>query len=94
MSYGLVEYMKVIAMMKDRGWSTRQCIPHGGHQFCLHIAAGLNLGGNECYPGVFQPFGGYADNVPIVGSRVTIPDAPGIGFELKANLWEVMSGIV
>jgi L-alanine-DL-glutamate epimerase-like enolase superfamily enzyme len=94
LSYGLVEYMKVIAMMKDRGWSTRQCIPHGGHQFCLHIAAGLNLGGNECYPGVFQPFGGFADNVPIIGGRVTIPDVPGIGFELKANLWEVMSGII
>ncbi len=94
LSYGLVEYMKVIAMMKERGWSTRQCIPHGGHQFCLHIAAGLNLGGNECYPGVFQPFGGFADDVPIIDGRVTIPDVPGVGFELKANLWEVMREIV
>jgi D(-)-tartrate dehydratase len=27
----------------------------------LNIAAGLHLGGNESYPDVFQPFGGFAD---------------------------------
>jgi hypothetical protein len=47
----------------------------------LHIAAGLGLGGNESYPGIFQPFGGFADGVPVRESRVTIPDAPGIGIE-------------
>ena len=45
------------------------CIPHGGHQMALRIAAGLGLGGNESYPGVFQPFGGFADDMPGRGRR-------------------------
>ena len=40
----------------------RRCVPHGGHQFALNIAVGLGLGGNEIYPQVFAPFGGFADN--------------------------------
>lgn len=87
LSYGLVEYLDVLAMLDDLGWSRRRCIPHGGHQFALNIAAGLGLGGNESYPGVFQPFGGFADNAELAESQVKLHDAPGIGFELKSNLW-------
>ena len=29
------------------------------------IAAGLGLGGNESYPGVFQPYGGFPDGVRV-----------------------------
>jgi D(-)-tartrate dehydratase len=42
----------------------RARIPHGGHQMSLNIAAGLGLGGNESYPDLFQPFGGFADGIP------------------------------
>lgn len=89
LSYGLTEFLKVLEMLEEHGWSARRCIPHGGHQFSLHIAAGLGLGGNESYPGVFQPFGGFADGVPVENSRVRLPDAAGIGIECKANLMEV-----
>ena len=54
------------------------------------MAAGLGLGGNESYPGVFQPFGGFADDIPVENGYVTLPDSPGIGFERKAALYEVM----
>jgi L-alanine-DL-glutamate epimerase-like enolase superfamily enzyme len=84
--YGLVEYARILGMLERSRWSPRRCVPHGGHQFALHIAAGLGLGGNESYPGVFQPFGGFADGVPVVEGRVRIPDAPGIGIELKGDL--------
>lgn len=93
LSYGLIEYMKILNMMKDKGWSNRRCIPHGGNLFSLHIAAGLQLGGNECYPGVFQPFGGFADEIPIIDSHVKLPDLPGIGFEAKSNLWELLKNL-
>jgi L-alanine-DL-glutamate epimerase-like enolase superfamily enzyme len=86
LSYGLVEYLRTLEMLGRYGWSARRCVPHGGHQFALHLAAGLGLGGNESYPGVFQPFGGFADGVPVEGGRVRIPDDPGIGIERKANL--------
>jgi L-alanine-DL-glutamate epimerase-like enolase superfamily enzyme len=58
LSYGLVEYMRILDMLRGHGWSSTRCIPHGGHQMSLNIAAGLGLGGNESYPGIFQPFGG------------------------------------
>ena len=69
------------------------CIPHGGHQMSLNIAAGLGLGGNESYPGVFQPFGGFADDIAVDDGYVGLPDIPGIGFEAKANLWAVMKDL-
>ncbi|HEX8164450.1 MAG TPA: mandelate racemase/muconate lactonizing enzyme family protein [Beijerinckiaceae bacterium] len=90
LSYGLVEYMRTLEVLRQNGWSARRCIPHGGHQMSLAIAAGLGLGGNESYPDVFYPFNGFADDCPVVGGRVTLPDAPGIGFERKSELYKVM----
>src|SRR3954463_3855657 len=90
LSYGLVEYMRTLQVLRRQGWSPRRCIPHGGHQMSLNIAAGLGLGGNESYPDVFYPFNGFADDCPVVDSHVGLPDAPGIGFERKSELYAVM----
>jgi L-alanine-DL-glutamate epimerase-like enolase superfamily enzyme len=90
LSYGLVEYLRILEMLGDYGWSATQCIPHGGHQLSLHIAAGLGLGGNESYPGIFQPFGGFADATPVDDSYIELSDVPGIGFESKAELFNLL----
>ena len=90
LSYGLVEYLRTLAMLKDCGWSPARCIPHGGHQMSLAIAAGLGLGGNESYPDLFQPYGGFPDGVKVADSYVTLPELPGIGFEGKSDLYAVM----
>ncbi len=90
LSYGLVEYLRTVEMLKANAWSPRRCIPHGGHQMSLNIAAGLGLGGNESYPDVFQPFGGFADNTPVEGGYVGLPQIPGVGFEAKSKLYAVM----
>src|ERR1700719_1048802 len=94
LSYGLVEYLRILDMLKEHGWSPARCIPHGGHQMSLNIAAGLGLGGNESYPGIFQPFGGFADGIPVEDSYVRLPDIPGIGFEAKNELFRVMKGLL
>jgi L-alanine-DL-glutamate epimerase-like enolase superfamily enzyme len=86
LSYGLVEYMRTLALLGDYGFTSRNCVPHGGHQLSLNIAAGLKLGGNESYPGIFAPFGGFADGIRVENGRVALPDIPGIGFEAKSNL--------
>ncbi len=93
LSYGLVEYLRTLDMLKANGWSPRRCVPHGGHQFALNIAVGLQCGGNESYPQVFAPFGGFADECAVADSRVALPDTPGIGFERKADLWAVMKDV-
>jgi L-alanine-DL-glutamate epimerase-like enolase superfamily enzyme len=90
LSYGLVEYLRTLEVLNEQGWSPRRCIPHGGHQMSLNMAAGLGLGGNESYPGIFQPFGGFADGIAVEEGYVPLPDVPGIGFEAKANLIGVM----
>jgi D(-)-tartrate dehydratase len=90
LSYGLVEYMRTLEMLKEYGWSASRCIPHGGHQLSLNIAAGLGLGGNESYPGIFQPFGGFADDTPVENSYVALPECPGIGFESKKDLLRLL----
>jgi L-alanine-DL-glutamate epimerase-like enolase superfamily enzyme len=90
LSYGLVEYLRTLEVMKDLGWSSRRVVPHGGHQMSLNIAAGLHLGGNESYPDVFQPFGGFADGIAVEGGYVALPTIPGVGFEAKAELYKVM----
>jgi L-alanine-DL-glutamate epimerase-like enolase superfamily enzyme len=90
LSYGLVEYLRTLAMLRQHGWSASRCVPHGGHQMSLNIAAGLGLGGNESYPDLFQPFGGFPDGVRVEDSHITMPDLPGIGFEGKSDLYKVM----
>jgi L-alanine-DL-glutamate epimerase-like enolase superfamily enzyme len=90
LSYGLCEYQRTLDVLREHGWSPRRCIPHGGHQMSLNIAAGLGLGGNESYPDLFQPFGGFPDGVRVEEGHVTMPELPGIGFEGKAELIAVM----
>jgi len=93
LSYGLVEYLRTLAMLKENGWSPSRCVPHGGHQMSLAIAAGLHLGGNESYPDLFQPYGGFPDGVEVKDSIVTLPELPGIGFEGKADLFAEMRAL-
>ncbi|WP_338757351.1 mandelate racemase/muconate lactonizing enzyme family protein [Nocardia vulneris] len=93
LGYGLVEYLRIQDLLRAHGWSPRRCIPHGGHQFSLHIAAALGLGGNESYPGEFQPTGGFADSAVIEHSRIRLTDTPGIGFEDKAELYRVFRAL-
>ncbi|OLT00155.1 mandelate racemase [Pseudonocardia sp. CNS-004] len=93
LSYGLVEYLRTLDMLRENDWSPTRCIPHGGHQMSLNIAAGLGLGGNESYPDLFQPFGGFPDGVTVEDGYVTMPDLPGIGFEGKADLYSLMADL-
>jgi L-alanine-DL-glutamate epimerase-like enolase superfamily enzyme len=86
LSYGLVEYKRTLDLLPEHGFSRANCVPHGGHQMALCIAAGLGLGGNESYPDVFHPFGGFADGVRVEDSMVGLHQCPGVGFEEKSAL--------
>jgi L-alanine-DL-glutamate epimerase-like enolase superfamily enzyme len=90
LSYGLVEYLRTLDVLARSGWSPARCIPHGGHQMSLNIAAGLGLGGNESYPDLFQPYGGFPDGVRVEDGHIVMPELPGIGFEGKSDLIKVM----
>ena len=93
LSYGLCEYQRTLAVLAAAGWSPSRCVPHGGHQMSLNIAAGLGLGGNESYPDLFQPYGGFPDGVRVEDGHITMPELPGIGFEGKADLYAEMRAL-
>src|ERR1051325_10364243 len=93
LSYGLCEYQRTLEVLKMYGWSPARCIPHGGHQMSLNIAAGLGLGGNESYPDLFQPYGGFPDGVRVEHGFITMPELPGIGFEGKSDLYAEMKAL-
>lgn len=93
LSYGLVEYLRTLDVLETCGWSPRRCIPHGGHQMSLNIAAGLGLGGNESYPDLFQPYGGFPDGVRVEAGQITMPELQGIGFEGKSDLIREMRAL-
>ncbi|HKO70528.1 MAG TPA: mandelate racemase/muconate lactonizing enzyme family protein [Bradyrhizobium sp.] len=93
LSYGLCEYQRTLAVLNTHGWSASRCIPHGGHQMSLNIAAGLGLGGNESYPDLFQPYGGFPDGVRVDNGHIVMPELPGIGFEGKSDLYKEMKAL-
>ncbi len=94
LSYGLVEYLRTLDMLRENGWSPRRCVPHGGHSFALHLAAGLGLGGNESYPGVFEPFGAFPDGARLTDGRLSLPDWPGIGIEHTPSIAAVFKDLL
>ncbi len=90
LAYGYTEYIRILDMLRAEGWDWRQVLPHGGHLMSLHLAAGLKLGGSEAYPDVFKPFSGFSDDIPVIDSRVGLPDVPGMGFETQREAFDLM----
>jgi L-alanine-DL-glutamate epimerase-like enolase superfamily enzyme len=87
LAYGLTESLRILESADAMGWARRRTVPHGGHQLGLNMAAGLQLGGTESYPGVFQPYGGFADSSPVVDGYTRPHATPGIGMELRSRLF-------
>ncbi len=86
LSYGLSEYIQMLKELEAGGMKRAQCFPHGGHLINLHIAVGLNLGGCEAYPCVFNPFGGFSPGCELSDGKITTSQAPGFGLEEKPEL--------
>ncbi len=89
-AYGIVQYARTLEMLARHGWSRTSLFPHGGNQMSLAIAGGFGLGGAESYPGVFGPFGGFADDATIESGYISLSERPGVGFEGQSALYAVM----
>jgi len=91
--YGIPGFLSILAEFEAAGWERSAFWPHGGHLFCLHLVAALGLGGAELNPLAFQPFGGLTDAARVEHGRATPPELPGIGFEGRAALRSLFSGL-
>ena len=94
LSYGIPEYLRIVAAAERAGWSRRRLVPHAGHLFALNVVAGLGLGGHEIAPDASFALGGLPDGWTVDDGRVAPGDLPGVGFEGKANAMAVLGALM
>lgn len=94
LTYGVPEYLRIIALMEASGWSRTRLMPHAGHLFSFHVVAGLGLGRHEGAADETLLFGGYPEGVVVEDGAVRPWEAPGTGFEKKANLYRVFAPLL
>ncbi|HEX2437751.1 MAG TPA: enolase C-terminal domain-like protein [Methylomirabilota bacterium] len=91
--YGVSGFLEIVDVLEARGWQRSAFWPHGGHLFAAHVVSGLGLGGTEVNPFCFAPFGGLPDGAVISDGHVVPFEAPGIGWEHKADAWRLFSSL-
>ena len=94
LTYGVPEYLRIVALLEEAGWARTRLVPHAGHLFSFHVVAGLGLGSHEAAPDGKMLFGGYPEGVAVEDGHVTPWDAPGTGFERKENLNRVFAPLL
>lgn len=81
LSYGIVEYRRILDDMRALGWARSRCAPHAGHLLAAHSVAGLGLGLAEVAMDDTSLFGRITAGLPLHDGLATLPDVPGAGFE-------------
>ena len=94
LSYGLPEYLNMIALAEGAGWPRSAFAPHAGHLFAFHVVAGLGLGLHESAPDEGQIYGGLPAGSVLRDGAASLPDTPGVGIEAKANLYAVFKDML
>ena len=93
LSYGVVEYLRILDELSEHGWQRDRCAPHAGHLLAMNAVAGLGLGLAEVAMDSSTLFGKLTADVP-VRDGAEVPDAPGVGFERAGVFGEVFGGVL
>jgi D(-)-tartrate dehydratase len=94
LSYGLVEYLRILDELSEHGWQRDRCAPHAGHLLAMNAVAGLGLGLAEVAMDTATPFGKITAGIPVCGGIATLSDAPGVGFEPAPVFAELFEGVL
>jgi L-alanine-DL-glutamate epimerase-like enolase superfamily enzyme len=94
LSYGIVEYRRILDEVGDHGWQRDRCAPHAGHLLAMNATAGLGLGLAEVAMDTTTLFGKITASVPVNGGAALLSDAPGVGFERTPAYAELFNGVV
>jgi L-alanine-DL-glutamate epimerase-like enolase superfamily enzyme len=94
LSYGIVEYLKILTLLESHGWRRAQCYPHAGHWLSFNVVAGLGLGMHESAPRLGQWLGGLPAGASLANGKSTLPDAPGVGFESDPHFKAVFGDLL
>jgi L-alanine-DL-glutamate epimerase-like enolase superfamily enzyme len=94
LSYGIVEYLRILGDLDEHGWRRDRCAPHAGHLLAMNAVAGLGLGLAEVAMDTSTLFGKLTASVPVSDGTVTLPGAPGTGFEQIPIFSEIFAGLL
>jgi L-alanine-DL-glutamate epimerase-like enolase superfamily enzyme len=94
LSYGIVEYRRILSELSERGWSRSRCAPHAGHLLALNAVAGFGLGFAEVAMDTTTLFGKLTSHVTVCEGTATLPEAPGAGLEASPAYAEIFEGLV
>ena len=94
LSYGIVEYLRILDEIADHGWQRDRCAPHAGHLLAMNSVAGLGLGLAEVAMDTSTLFGRLTADVPVRDGASVLPDAPGVGFERAGVFAQLFDGVL
>jgi L-alanine-DL-glutamate epimerase-like enolase superfamily enzyme len=94
LSYGIVEYRRILGHLANHGWNRRRCAPHAGHLLALNAVAGFGLGLAETAMDETTLFGRLTSNVAVADGKAALPQAPGAGFEATPVFDEIFGGLL
>lgn len=81
LSYGIVEYLRILDHLALHGWDRTRCAPHAGHLLALNVVGGLGLGMAETAMDRSGVFGALTGHLAIADGLARLPEAPGTGLE-------------
>jgi L-alanine-DL-glutamate epimerase-like enolase superfamily enzyme len=94
LSYGIVEYLRILDDLGVHGWRRERCAPHAGHLLAMNAVAGLGLGLAEVAMDTSTLFGKLTAGVPLSEGVATLSSEPGVGFEKTSVFSEVFGGLL
>lgn len=94
LSYGIVEYRRILDLMSDHGWNRTQCAPHAGHLLAFNVVAGFGLGCAETAIDEAGLFGKLTSSIAVADGRATLSDRPGTGLEASPAFSDIFSGLL
>jgi L-alanine-DL-glutamate epimerase-like enolase superfamily enzyme len=94
LSYGLVEYLRILGDLEEHGWRRERCAPHAGHLLAMNAVAGLGLGFAEVAMDTATLFGALTSGIPVDDGMATLSSAPGTGFEQLRIFNDVFDGLL
>jgi D(-)-tartrate dehydratase len=94
LSYGIVEYRRILKELSECGWSRSRCAPHAGHLLALNAVAGLGLGLAELAMDTTTLFGKLTSHIKIRDGTANLPETPGAGLEASPAFAEIFEGLM
>jgi L-alanine-DL-glutamate epimerase-like enolase superfamily enzyme len=94
LSYGIVEYLRILDDLGEHSWGRERCAPHAGHLLAMNAVAGLGLGLAEVAMDTSTLLGKLTAGVPLNDGVATLPSEPGTGFEQLSIFSEVFGDLL